>query len=160
MPWCYDCATRQNMRASSTIKPGSQYDARASVASRASGWCWNRLDFYFSVALRVLASIQPIRLFKNLTSGMQFDWWKKILIPLTLTAPASYREPSYIHCSAAPIIYSMYNLMIPSCVFCLPPLLMKVKTASTNDINTFSLLAQTSGKVKLYNKRFCDVYDM
>ena len=54
----------------------------------------------------------------------------------------------------------MYNLMIPSCVFCLPPLLMKVKTASTNDINTFSLLAQTSGKVKLYNKRFCDVYDM
>ena len=33
-----------------TVKPGSQYDARASVASRASGWRWNRLDFYSSVA--------------------------------------------------------------------------------------------------------------
>ena len=60
-----------------TVKPGSQYDARASVAPRASGLRWNRLDFYSSVALRVLASVQPIRLLKNLTSGMQFDWWKK-----------------------------------------------------------------------------------
>ena len=58
------------------VKPGSQYDACASVAS---GWCWNKLDFYSSVASWALASIQPIRLSKNLTSGMQFDWWKKTL---------------------------------------------------------------------------------
>ena len=63
------------------IKPGSQYDAHASVASRASGWRWNRLDFYSSVASRALASVQPIRLSKNLTSGMQFDWWKKDFFP-------------------------------------------------------------------------------
>ena len=59
------------------IKPGSQYDARASIASRASGWRWNRLDFYSSIASRALASVQPIRLSKILMSGMQFDWWKK-----------------------------------------------------------------------------------
>ena len=52
--------------------PGSQY-ARTSVASRASGWRWNRLDFYSSIVLWALASVQPIRLSKNLTSGMQFD---------------------------------------------------------------------------------------
>ena len=59
------------------LKPGSQYDARASVASRVSGWRWNRLDFYSSVASRALACIQPIRMLKNLMSGMQFHWWKK-----------------------------------------------------------------------------------
>ena len=59
-----------------TVQPGSQYGAHTSVASRASGWCWNILDFYSSVALQVLASVQPIRMSKNLTSGMQFDWWK------------------------------------------------------------------------------------
>ena len=59
------------------LKPGSQYDARASVASRASGWRWNRIDFYSSIASWALASVQPIRLSKNLMSGMQFDWWKK-----------------------------------------------------------------------------------
>ena len=59
-----------------SIKPGSQYDAHASVASRTSGWHWNRLDFYSSVASRALASIQPIRLPKNLMSEIQFDWWK------------------------------------------------------------------------------------
>ena len=59
------------------LKPGSQYDARASVASRVSGWRWNRLDFYSSVASWALASVQPIRLSKNLMSEMQFDWWKK-----------------------------------------------------------------------------------
>ena len=58
------------------IKPGSQYDACANVASRASRWRWNRLDFYSSIASRALASVQPIRLSKKLTSGMQFDWWK------------------------------------------------------------------------------------
>ena len=63
------------------LRPGSQYDARASVASRASGWRWNRLDFYSNVALRALASVQPIRLSKNLTSGMQFDWWKRDFFP-------------------------------------------------------------------------------
>ena len=65
------------------------------VASRVSGWCWSRLDFYSSVTSRVLASVQPIRLSKNLSSEMQFDW-KKILFPLTLTtltAPAAYCEP-------------------------------------------------------------------
>ena len=54
------------------IKPGSQYDAHASIASwasRASGWCWNRLDFYSSIASRALASVQPIRSSKNLMSG-------------------------------------------------------------------------------------------
>ena len=49
----------------STLKPGSQYDTRTSVASRVSGWCWNRLYFYSSVASWALASIQPIRLSKN-----------------------------------------------------------------------------------------------
>ena len=76
------------------LKPGSQYDARASVVSRASGWRWNRLDFYSSVASRALASVQPIRLSKNLTSGMQFDWRKKTF-SVTLTAPASYCEPGF-----------------------------------------------------------------
>ena len=82
------------------LKPGSQYDARASVAMRASGWHWNRLDFYSSVASWALASVQPIRLSKNLTSAMQFDWWKR-LFSLTLTTlvmlavPASYCEPGF-----------------------------------------------------------------
>ena len=58
------------------LKPGSQFDPRTSVVLWASGWRWNRLDFYSSVASRALASVQPIRLSKNLTSGMQFDWWK------------------------------------------------------------------------------------
>ena len=57
-----------------SIKPGSQYDAHANVASRAPGWRWNRLDFYSSVALQALASVQPIRLSKNLMSEIQFDW--------------------------------------------------------------------------------------
>ena len=57
----------------SNLKPGSQNDACASVALRASGWRWNRLNFYSSIASRALASVQPIRLSKNLTSGMQFD---------------------------------------------------------------------------------------
>ena len=55
------------------LKPGSQYDARASVALRASGCRWNRLDFYSSIASRALTSVQPIRLSKNLATGMQFD---------------------------------------------------------------------------------------
>ena len=59
-----------------SIKPSSQYDTRSSIALRASGWCWNRLDFYSSVASQELASVQPIRLLKNLMSEMQFDWWK------------------------------------------------------------------------------------
>ena len=42
------------------VKPG------ASIASLASGWRWNRLDFS-SVASPALTSIQPIRLPKNLT---------------------------------------------------------------------------------------------
>ena len=67
-----------------SIKPASQYDAHANVASRAPGWRWNRLDFYSSVALQALASVQPIRLSKNLMSEIQFDWLK-ILFPLTLT---------------------------------------------------------------------------
>ena len=78
-----------------SIKPALQYDAHANVASRVPGWCWNRLDFYSSVALQALASVQPIRLSKNLMSEIQFDWWK-ILFPLTLTTlavPASYCEP-------------------------------------------------------------------
>ena len=52
------------------FKPGSQYDARASIALRASGWCWNRLDFYSSVASLALASVQPIRLSKNLRDAI------------------------------------------------------------------------------------------
>ena len=60
----------------SSVKPGSQYDAHASIVSWASGWRWNRLDFYSIVVLRALASVQPIRLLRNLTSGMQFDLWK------------------------------------------------------------------------------------
>ena len=82
------------------LKLGSQYYAHASVVSQASGWCWNRLDFYSSVASWALTSVQPIWLSKNLLSGMQFDWWKKKLFPLmltmlvTLAVPASYCEPS------------------------------------------------------------------
>ena len=82
------------------IKPGSQYDACASIALWASGWRWNRLNFYSSVVSRVLASVQPIRLLKKLTSGMQFDRWK-ILFSVTVTtlaAPASYCEPGFIQC--------------------------------------------------------------
>ena len=61
-------------------------------------WHWNRLDFYSSVVLRTLANVQPIRLPKNLTSGMQFDKWKNTF-PLTLTTlvtPVSYCEPGLI----------------------------------------------------------------
>ena len=79
------------------------YDACASVALRASGLRWNRLDFYSSVASWALASVQPIRLSKNLTSGMQFDWWKRLFSVtlttlVTLAAPASYCEPSFTCC--------------------------------------------------------------
>ena len=56
-----------------SIKPGSQYDAHSNVASWAPGWHWNRLDFYSSVASQALASVQPIRLLKNLMSEIQFD---------------------------------------------------------------------------------------
>ena len=54
-------------------KAGSQYDSGASMASQASGWCWNRLNFYSSIASPALASVQPIRLSKNWTSGIEFD---------------------------------------------------------------------------------------
>ena len=37
------------------------------------GCRWNRLDFYSSIVSPALASIQPIRLSKNLMSGIQFD---------------------------------------------------------------------------------------
>ena len=47
------------------LKPGSQYDACTSIASRASGWRRNRLDFYYSIVSRAFASGQPIRLSKN-----------------------------------------------------------------------------------------------
>ena len=47
------------------LKPGSQYDARTSIASRASGWCRNRLNFYYSIVSRAFSSGQPIRLSKN-----------------------------------------------------------------------------------------------
>ena len=53
--WCFIC----------TVKAGSQYDAGSSVASWALGWRWNRLDFYSSIVLLVLVSIQPIRLLKK-----------------------------------------------------------------------------------------------
>ena len=56
-----------------SVKHGSQYDACATIALRASGWRWNRLDFYSSLASWALASIQPIRLSKNLTTEIQFD---------------------------------------------------------------------------------------
>ena len=35
-------------------------DAGTSIASWSSGWHWNRLDFYSSIALPVLASVQPV----------------------------------------------------------------------------------------------------
>ena len=51
------------------IKPGSQYDAGASE-------CWDDdgIDSISipCVVLSVLASIQPIRLLKKLTSGIEF----------------------------------------------------------------------------------------
>ena len=87
-------------KVSRCVKLGSQYDARASVASQASGWRWNRLDFYSNVASQALASVQPISLLKNITSGMQFDWWKKdfsvtLTTLVTLAAPVSYCEPGF-----------------------------------------------------------------
>ena len=39
------------------VKLGSQYDAGASVALRASECCWNRLDFYSSIVSPALTSI-------------------------------------------------------------------------------------------------------
>ena len=74
------CVYRQQLGVLFHLKPSSQYDARASITSRASGWRWNRLNFYSSVVSRALASVQPIRLSKNLMSEMQFDW-KKTFFP-------------------------------------------------------------------------------
>ena len=67
-----------------TLKAGSQYDARACVASRVSEWCWNRLDFYSNVASRALASIQPIILSKNLTVRDAIWLVKKRIFPWRL----------------------------------------------------------------------------
>ena len=64
------------------LKPGSQYDAGASVALQVSGWCWNGLYFY---SMCCVASIQPIRLSKNLTSGIEFWLVKKSIFLSTLT---------------------------------------------------------------------------
>ena len=49
------------------LKAGSQYDIGTIMVSGASAWRWNRLNFYSSIALPVLASIQPIILLKILT---------------------------------------------------------------------------------------------
>ena len=46
------------------LKTASQYDIGTSIASQASGWRQNRLDFYSNIVSSALASIQPIRLLK------------------------------------------------------------------------------------------------
>ena len=58
---CYFCCVvTLNLVHSKTLVPASQ----------ALGWHWNRLNFYSSIASPALASIQPIKLSKNLTLGI------------------------------------------------------------------------------------------
>ena len=98
----------------------AQYDTHASVVSWASGWHWNRLHFYSNVASRTLASIQPIRLLKNFTSGMQFDWWKKIHFPVILAAPASYwLNINFTQCIIPCIFFDI--IVIKTCTYVLMP---------------------------------------
>ena len=52
-----------------SLKGGTQYGTHPSVMS---GWCWNRLYFYSSIASSMLASIQAIRLSENLTPRIEF----------------------------------------------------------------------------------------
>ena len=109
--WCYHYDV-----IATTLKPGSQYDARASVASRVLGWRWNRLDFYSNVASRALASVQPIRLSKKLMCGMQFDWWKRLfsVTLTTLTAPASYCEPGFRLYNSIQCKVCIQNITVPT----------------------------------------------
>ena len=85
-----------------SLKPGSQYDACASVAMQTSRWCLNRLDFYSSNASPV--SIQPIRLSKMYHhAGLESAWLVKKVFPVkfttlvTLVAPASLWTSLYCH---------------------------------------------------------------
>ena len=87
-------------------KPRLTFGSGTNMVSQVSGGCWNRLNFYSSVAMPVLPSVQPVRLSKNLTSGKEFDYWKKYSFlqrSWRLVAPASYCEPgltvtTYIVC--------------------------------------------------------------
>ena len=49
------CEWQTKQYENASIKPGSQYDARASVVLQVLGWRWNRLDFYSSIASQALA---------------------------------------------------------------------------------------------------------
>ena len=77
----------------SKLKLGSQYDAGTSVASWASGWCWN------SLFQRCIASISqhPTNQIVEKFNVKNRIWVvEKILFPVTLVtrmAPASYYEP-------------------------------------------------------------------
>ena len=74
-------------------------DADSSVALC---WCWNRLDFYSSIASPALASFQPIRLSKIWHEKNSF--FPLILTMVTmLVALALYCEPGLLH------LYISYN---------------------------------------------------
>ena len=84
----------------SRLKADSKYDVGTSIASQVSVWRWSWLKFSLSVTSPALVSIQPIRLSKNLTSGIKFDYWKNTLLLcfvmlMMLTLPASYCEPAF-----------------------------------------------------------------
>ena len=101
-------------------KLGPQYDAGASVVSWMSGWRCNRLDFYSSVASPVLASVQPIRLLKCLTSGKELDWWKNafpvmLTTLVTLAVPASHCEPGFTH----PNCLKEFSEVTCTCTLCM-----------------------------------------
>ena len=65
-----------------SIKPGSQYDVCASVASQAPGLHWNRLDFYSSVASQLSISQRPTNQIIEKFNFRDAIWLvKKILFP-------------------------------------------------------------------------------
>lgn len=91
-----------------------QYDTGTSAALQVSVWRWNRLEFYYSIALSALFSInfnyQLHRLSKNFTSDRiwlvkkHFPWGSQ---HITLTVPETYN-----YCMSLEPGFSVDNLII------------------------------------------------
>ena len=86
------------------VRPSSQYDAVASIALLVSqGWCWNRTDFYSSVAgVHVHFQCPTNQVVKILDiKKKHFDQEHTDFFLLTTlatpTVPASYYEPGLTH---------------------------------------------------------------
>ena len=121
------------------LKTASQYDIGTSVASQASGWRQNRLDFYSNIASSALASIQPIRLLKFWHQEYILTSKKKYFYMMLTALQCHYCEPgfntinhSYL-CLWCPVLWIL--VILPICCLKVPATNKYTSTTKTYNVN-------------------------